>query len=159
MIVLGIGEYGATSLPHESIKTFGLGSCVAVICSDPASGIAGMAHIALPESAISPEKARDLPGYFADTGVQALFDSLRQVGWNAGSRLAIKLAGGAAVMDDKGAFNIGKRNVMAVKQLLRSMGLGTVAEDVGGAISRTVTVEAATGTVLIHTPGLPARTL
>lgn len=156
MIILGIGDYGSTSKPEEVIKTIGLGSCVAVICADAQSQIVGMIHVALPDSTLSPERRIEKPGYFADTGLPVLFDSLRQVGWRAGAgKLAVKLAGGAAIMDPKGTFNIGKRNVLAIRKILWSMGLGPIAEDVGGNISRTVSVSAETGAVVVTSPGRP----
>lgn len=160
MIVLGIGDYGATSIPQESIKTIGLGSCVAIICTNPEAKIAGMIHIALPDSSMSPDRRIEKPGYFADTGIPALFDSMRQVGWRNGvDKLTIKLAGGATIMDPNGTFNIGKRNILAIKKILWSLGLGPLAEDVGGNISRTVTVSAETGEVLVTSPARPVLSL
>jgi chemotaxis protein CheD len=159
-MVLGIGDYGATCNPEQVIKTLGLGSCVAVICSDPGAKIAAMIHIALPDSTSSPDRRDEKPGYFADTGIPALFDSLRQVGWREGNgRLSIKLAGGATIMDPNGTFNIGKRNLLAIKKILWSAGYGPIAEDVGGNISRTVSVSADTGAVLITSPGRPPLNL
>jgi chemotaxis protein CheD len=160
MIVLGIGDYGATSDSSELIKTIGLGSCVAIICTDTNASIAAMIHIALPDSTHSPERRIEKPGYFADTGIPAMFDSLKKVGWREGSgKLNVKLAGGATIMDPNGTFNIGKRNVLAIKKILWSMGLGPMAEDVGGNISRTVSVSAETGVVLITSPSRPPLNL
>jgi chemotaxis protein CheD len=160
MMVLGIGDYGATSNPEQVIKTLGLGSCVAVICADPAAKIAAMIHVALPDSSASPDRRDEKPGYFADTGIPALFDSLRQVGWNEREgKLTIKLAGGATIMDPNGTFNIGKRNLLAIKKILWNAGFGPIAEDVGGNISRTVAVSAETGAVLVTSPGRPPLNL
>jgi len=154
VILLGIGEYGATSQKGELIKTLGLGSCVAVICHEPIAGIAGMIHIALPDSAIAQVKPLPKPGYYADTGLPAFFGSMAQVGWRKGvGRLAVKLAGGASIMDPNGTFNIGKRNVLAIKRILWGLGLGPIAEDVGGNHSRTVSIDADSGAVVITSPG------
>ena len=153
MIVLGIGDYGATSNPDEVIKTIGLGSCVAIVCTDTQSNIAGMIHIALPDSSLSPDRRVEKPGYFADTGIPELFESLKRVGWRPGQdKLSIKLAGGATIMDPNGTFNIGKRNILAIKKILWGLGFGPVAEDVGGNISRTVSVAANSGAVLVTSP-------
>ncbi|HKP96755.1 MAG TPA: chemotaxis protein CheD [Fibrobacteria bacterium] len=158
--MLGIGDFGATSDPDEVIKTIGLGSCVAVIVSNPDARIAGMIHVALPDSVSSPERREAKPGYFADTGLPALFGSLKKVGWSvARGRSVVKLAGGATILDPNGTFNIGKRNVLAIKKILWSMGMGPIAEDIGGNISRTVSVNAGTGAVLITSPGRPALNL
>jgi len=153
MMVLGIGDYGATSDPDEVIKTIGLGSCVAVICSDVTAGIASMIHIALPDSSLSPERKIEKPGYFADTGIPILFETMKQAGWRPGTgKLTVKLAGGASILDPNGTFNIGKRNILAVESILWSMGMGPVAEDVGGTISRTVSIVTQTGVVLVTSP-------
>jgi chemotaxis protein CheD len=154
MILLGIGEYGATARKGEVLRTLGLGSCVAVLCHDAAAGVAGMIHIALPDSSLAPEKPLARPGYYADTGLPALFDSLRKAGWRKeAGRLTVKLAGGASILDPNGTFNIGKRNVLAIKRILWGMGLGPIAEDVGGNHSRTVSIAADNGVVTITTPG------
>jgi chemotaxis protein CheD len=153
MMVLGIGDYGATNDPAEVIKTIGLGSCVAVICSDPAAGIAGMIHIALPDSSLSPDRKVEKPGYFADTGIPMLFASLQKTGWRQGAgKMTIRIAGGASIMDPNGTFNIGKRNVLAIKKILWGMGMGPMAEDIGGSLSRTVSILAKTGEVLVTSP-------
>ena len=153
MMVLGIGDYGATSDPKEVIKTIGLGSCVAVICSDTQSQIAAMIHVALPDSSLSPDRRIEKPGYFADTGIPALFDMMKQAGWRKeSSKLTVKLAGGASIMDPNGTFNIGKRNILAIKKILWGMGYGPVAEDIGGTISRTVSIQNESGAVLITSP-------
>lgn len=160
MILLGIGDFAATSDPGETIKTLGLGSCVAVICTDVRSHLAGMVHVALPDSAYAPDKARRLPGYFADTGIAELFRALRELGCrDRSSGLKVKLAGGAAILDPDGTFNIGMRNGAAVKNILRDMGLDAVAADLGGTISRTVAVEVATGIVKVSSPGRDDWTL
>ncbi len=68
MKILGVGELGATAEPGNGLKTLALGSCVALLVLDPVSHCVAMDHIALPESMVSPEKAKTLPGHFADTG-------------------------------------------------------------------------------------------
>tara|TARA_B100000315_G_scaffold224309_1_gene229729 strand:- start:171 stop:539 length:369 start_codon:yes stop_codon:yes gene_type:complete len=117
----------------------------------------GMVHVALPESAISLKKAAEHPGYFADTGIPALIDLMGRMGSRRrGKEMVVKLAGGAHIMDSSNTFNIGKRNALAVKETLRANGIGPLAEDLGGQISRTVTVDVDTGNIIISTPGREA---
>lgn len=136
-ITVGIGEYAVTKQEKASIKTYALGSCVALILFDSRHGAAGMIHIALPDSQGNDEKAARLPGYFADTGLTLLWKRMQVHGAVTGNVRA-KLVGGAAVFDDGGAFRIGRRNVLAVKKWLWSMGIGILGEEVGGNRSRTV---------------------
>jgi len=114
----------------------------------------GMDHVALPDSASSPERARQKPGHFADTGVPALLEMMKRLGTNGNhQRLIVKLVGGANVMDPNNTFNIGKRNVLAIKKILWQLGMGAVAEDIGGQISRSVVVDVDQGRVVISSPG------
>jgi chemotaxis protein CheD len=152
-IVLGVGEYGATGTPGSQVKTFALGSCVAVCVYDTLSKIAGMVHVALPHSSTNPARAKALPGYFADTGIDALFRYLAELRGGEKKGLLVKLCGGANVMRCTNLFDIGKRNVEAVKFNLARRGLLAIAEDVGGSISRTVTFEVDTGYVVLSSPG------
>jgi chemotaxis protein CheD len=152
-IVLGVGEYLASRTPGIELKTFALGSCIAVIMLDPATHTIGMAHIALPDSKISPDKVKDMPAYFADTGIPMLLRSMNEVGEAERKNIVVKLVGGASVMDPDNTFNIGKRNVLAVKKTLWKYGMGPIAEDVGGSISRTVAVEVDTGKIFVSSPG------
>lgn len=153
-LVVGVGEFAASNSPNETIKTFGLGSCVAVVLLHPATRTAGVLHVALPHSSISPGKSEQQPGYFADTGIPALLRLMASMGCQGNNKsMVVKLAGGANVMDPNNTFNIGKRNILAVKKILWSFGMGPVAEDVGGTISRTVTVPVETGQVFLSSPG------
>lgn len=152
--ILGVGELGATNIPGETIKTFALGSCIAVILMDPATKCIAMDHIALPDSAVSPERAQEKPGHFADTGIPALLDEIKKFGSRGDGRgFIVKLVGGATVMDPNNTFNIGKRNALAIKKILWSFGMGAAVEDVGGQISRTVEVDVREGKVKISSPG------
>lgn len=149
-INVGIGEFAVSKNPEEKIKTFGLGSCVAIIVLDPKVRSVGLMHVALPESSINPEKAEKLPGYFADTGIPHLLNHMAKLGSKPnGQGLIFKLVGGAQVMDPNQRFNIGKRNVLTIKKILWKYNLAVVAEEVGGNISRTVEVDAGTGRVTI----------
>ena len=56
-------------------------------------------------------------------------------------------------MDANGRFDISKRNVLAIKKYLWKNQLGTVAEEVGGEISRTVCVSVASGEVVVSSGG------
>jgi chemotaxis protein CheD len=153
-VILGIGELAACRDAGATIKTFALGSCIAVICFSPATRTAGMVHVALPDSKINAEKSRELPGYFADTGIPFLLREMAVLGNRPDGRgLVVKLIGGASVMDPNDVFSIGKRNLLAIRKILWSHGLGAIAEDVGGNYSRTVSLEVNTGAVSVFCPG------
>ena len=150
---VGIGEFAASRDPAKVIKTMALGSCVGVMMFDNSKGIFGLVHIALPESSINLKRAQDKPGSFADTGVPALLRAMQKAGYDGKSRLVVKLAGGASIMDPNNTFNIGKRNILAIKKSLWGYRLGAIAEDIGGTISRTVSIFVDTGKCVISSPG------
>lgn len=153
-LILGIGDFGATNTSGAVVKTFALGSCVAVILLDPKNRAVGMVHIALPDSSINEAKGRERPGYFADLGLPLLLQEMTRFGSPANGRgLIVKLVGGASIMDHNDTFNIGKRNLLAIKKILWSYGMGALAEDVGGNHSRTVSVGVDTGKVVVNCPG------
>ena len=146
---IGIGEYMVSASADDILKTYALGSCVAVMVWDKVNKIAGMVHIALPDSSINPDKAAAKPGYFADTGVPILLQEMKKRGSDL-RKLLVKLAGGSSIMDANRKFDIGRRNVIAIKRILWKNGLGVVKEDVGGTISRTVAMEVGTGAISLY---------
>jgi len=145
---VGIGEYVVSNNQADIIKTYALGSCVAVIMYDDAKKVAGMIHIALPDSKVNPKKAETRPGFFADTGLPIFIKEMKQKGATRNTSW-IKLAGGSNIMDESNTFDIGRRNAIAVKRYLWKNGLGVIKEDIGGNISRTVSITVSTGEVLI----------
>jgi len=152
IVYVGVGEYATSNTGGVLVKTLALGSCVAVVALDRVSRSVGLLHVALPESSINPKRAEERPGMFADTGVDKLIASMRSAGYQGGE-LIIKLAGGASIMDPNNTFNIGKRNVLSIRKCLWRHKLGAVAEDVGGNISRSVSIDISQGKVTVSSPG------
>jgi chemotaxis protein CheD len=150
--VIGIGEFDVAKGDGEVLRTLALGSCVAVLFHDSVSATAGLIHVALPESKVNPAKAQRTPGYFVDTGLPAILEAIVGAGASP-KRMRIKLVGGASMMDPSQTFDIGRRNVLAIKRYLWKNGLGVIKEDVGGSISRTVEIAATTGEVTISSGG------
>ena len=151
-VYIGVGEIAASRNPDEVLVT-SLGSCVAVIVLAPGICAAGMAHVALPSSDINIEQSVNKPGYYADTGIQKLLEEMDRLHGGKRGRLLVKLVGGANIMDPNNAFDIGKRNVLAIKKILWENRLGVLVEDIGEDISRNVRVHVGTGKVTVKTLG------
>ena len=149
---VGIGEWKVSNRPDDTLKTYALGSCVAVITYDQKNRVAGLIHIALPESKVNPAKAEKLPGYFADTGLPMLIRDMEKYGAEK-KNVRVKITGGASIMDENRNFDIGRRNTIAVKRFLWKNGLGVIREDTGGNSSRTVAIEVSDGTVTVSNAG------
>ena len=150
-VPIGIGELQVSNVAGDVLRSYGLGSCIGLVVLAPRQRTVGMLHVALPESKINLQLAKDQPGMFADTGIPFLLQEMERCGCNVGD-MVIKIAGGASVMDPGATFEIGKRNILAVKKTLWRYHLGPVAEDVGDIISRTMSVSVDTGIVTVSSP-------
>ncbi|MBN2693168.1 chemotaxis protein CheD [bacterium] len=151
-IFVGVGDYGTTNTPGSALKTMALGSCVGIVFLCPVTKAVGMVHIALPDSTINPELAKKKPGYFADTGIPKLIEEMKKYQCYFKNNLIVKIAGGASILDSKQIFNVGSRNIKAVKEILAGYGMNIKSEDVGKNLSRTMTVEVDTGRVYLSSP-------
>jgi chemotaxis protein CheD len=152
VIIVGIADMQASKDPDATLVTFALGSCVGIAMFDPESSAGGLVHVLLPDSSLDSEKAAKNPAMFADTGIPALVSRCVRMGIPK-TRLRIWLAGGAAMMDDREVFKIGKRNQMAVRKALWKAGLMIYSEDMGGMVPRTVRLELRTGTFWVNSAG------
>jgi len=155
IVMLGVGDFGASTTSGGMVRTLALGSCVAVMIFDKNSGCVGMDHVALPDSSIALERAKTRPGHFADTGIPSLLKKMQALTGGVSKHVVVKLAGGANVADPGNTFNIGKRNCLAVRKALWRYGLGPVAEDIGGNFSRSVSIYVGTGRIVLSSPGRP----
>lgn len=149
-VVVDIADLKVTNRPGDSLITYALGSCIGVAIWDPVARVAGLLHYMLPDSTISPDKARSNPGMFCDTGVPRLFKAAYELG-ALKNRLKVKVAGGSQLLDEKGVFNIGKRNYVALRKIFWKNGVLISSEDVGGSVSRTVRIDCESGAVTIKT--------
>ncbi len=140
-LVIGIGEFAVSERTADVIVTHALGSCIAVCLFDPVAHVIGLIHVLLPESRINPARALQQPAAFADTGIPLLFQTAYKHGAEK-KRCVVHLIGGAEVATApggvSGAFNVGKRNVLAAKNALWRNGVLIKAESVGGTTVRTV---------------------
>ncbi len=154
--VLGLGDLAATEREEEVLKTFALGSCIGLVLFDRKSQVVGMAHVVMPDSTISPDKAEREPGRFADTAIPALIEKMKAKG--STGKLVAKLVGGALISEVNASYEIGKRNTLAVKKLLWKYRIPALAEELGGSICRTISTEI-NGTVRVSTPDMEDRVL
>ena len=151
-MVVDIADLVVSKDPRRPLITYSLGSCIGVAIWDPVARVAGLLHYMLPESSISPEKAKNNPAMFCDTAVPKLFKAAYELGATK-RRLVVKVAGGSQLLDENGTFNIGKRNYLAIRKIFWKNGILIDGESVGGSISRTMRIDVATGAVTLKTRG------
>jgi len=138
------------------IVTLGLGSCVAIMLHDPQACAGAMAHILLPSKRL----ARDTTNLakFPETAVPLLVDRLCQLGADP-RRLVAKLAGGASMFAQlmtPGTVQMGERNIVAARDVLRRAGIPVAREAVGGGSGRSVRFHVSDGHVEIRSVGADA---
>ena len=151
--VVGVADLAVSNKVEEVLVTYSLGSCIAVVIYDPSVKVGGMLHYMLPESSLDATKAQRVPAMFADTGIPMLFKQSYRLGAKK-SNMIVKVVGGAQILDEKGVFNIGKRNYLALRKIFWKNNVMVSAEHVGGNVNRTVRLEIATGNVLLKVSGM-----
>ena len=143
VINIGISDLNVSKSPGI-LATYALGSCVGICLLDKTHDIGGLAHIMLPDSKESANSSENLRRY-ADTGMAELIETMKRKGASV-SCMTAKIAGGAQMFQTKlKSFNIGERNVAAVKKLLSAYRIRLVAEDTGSNYGRTVFFDVGTG--------------
>ncbi|MCM1164717.1 MAG: chemotaxis protein CheD [Lachnospiraceae bacterium] len=147
-ITIGIGDLKVCRAP-DVLVTYALGSCVGICLLDSAVGVGGLSHIMLPDST-SGVNGASTPMRFADTAIPMLIHQMECMGASK-ARMKAKIAGGAtmfATASDK--FNIGERNIAAVKRMLMMNRIPILAEDIGLDYGRTQFFYPATGVMEIR---------
>ena len=105
----------------------------------------------LPEAPAERALSGQSPYMFADSGIPLLFREAYEKGAQK-RRLRVRVAGGAQILDDRGLFNIGERNCLAMRRILRDAGVAIHAEETGGAIARTMRFDMASGRLFLRSP-------
>ena len=136
--VVRIGEQAASASHSDVLSSVGLGSCIGLALLDEKRGIAGLAHILLPDSR---DGAGSVPGKFADTAVPALLAKLEKLGAVRRNVVAV-LVGGAQMFSFRAESNldIGARNEEAVRKALALAGIPVKANATSGNKGRTINV-------------------
>jgi chemotaxis protein CheD len=137
MVDVRMGELFITSDPDQELVARGLGSCVGVAMVDHQAGVAGLAHVVLPESE-GPD-AHAAPARYADRAVGALLDAMCAAGARH-DRVQVALAGGACMFPTAKPLDIGARNQAAVHEALSAQRLRCAAAALGGDRGRTLRV-------------------
>ena len=121
------------------IATIGLGSCVAIALYDRDTRTGGLAHILLPNQAMSRETAN--PAKFPETIVPLMLQEMRALAGGVAGRVSAKIVGGASMFGQLAigtGVNVGERNVVATRDVLASHQIPLIAEDTGLDYGRSV---------------------
>lgn len=136
---VSISDYKVTQSPNTLI-TIGLGSCVGIALFQPDTYVGGLSHIMLPDSTGFKDQTKFQK--FADLAIPQMAAEIREK--TGGGRLVAKIAGGASMFhfeSTKHAPQIGARNIVAVKEILKQMKIPLLGEHTGGSMGRTMIVD------------------
>jgi chemotaxis protein CheD len=151
-LIVGVSDMKVTNDSEAILITYSLGSCIGVAIYDSVARVGGLLHYMLPESSLDREKARKNPYMFADTGIPALFKAAYQLGAKK-QRMKVVVIGGSQILDQKGFFNIGKRNDIAVRKMFHKNNVIIDYRDIGGTVNRTIKLAVNTGDIWIKVSG------
>ena len=145
-----MGELAVSSQPGDVLVSLGLGSCIGLALIDRRMGIAGLAHIVLPQSSGHGEEN---PRKFADLAVPEMLAELEELGARR-MRLEAIIVGGASMFAVSAAsLEVGQRNEVAVLELLKRLRIPVVASATGGNRGRTIRVDVASSAVTVREAG------
>ncbi len=143
-----MGEMFVSHGSGDELVAIGLGSCIGLALLDRSAGVAGVAHVVLPEAGAASGPA----GKFADLAVPALLEEMQRAGARK-ERIEAVLVGGAKMFALGAGMDIGARNEAAVRDALTQHRVKVHAAATGGSCGRTMKVSAADGTVNVHEAG------
>lgn len=146
-LIVGISDW-KIGRGDDVLVTYALGSCIGTCLYDRTTGISGLSHIMLPDStAIIDGHTTRMK--FADTALPDMLEKMKAIGATPGA-IKAKIAGGAVMFQTSNSkFNIGQRNIEAVKAALQKLRIPIIAEDTGLNYGRTMTFWAENGAVEI----------
>jgi chemotaxis protein CheD len=130
-----MGEFAVSSTDGDELVAIGLGSCIGLALVDREAGVAGLAHVVLPESQGKPGPAAK----FADLAIPDLITRLVEAGAER-RRLQAVMIGGARMFTVGASLDIGARNSEAVRDALVKERIKIHAEEIGGNRGRTARV-------------------
>lgn len=148
-LVVGVADMAIGRETHGRLITYALGSCIGLSAFDPVARIGGLLHYMLPQPAEQVDVKTLKPAMYATTGIPLLLRRLADAGAQQ-SRLVVCAAGGAEILEGAATMAIGKRNRTALRKVLWKMGVALVAEDTGGTLARTMTLDLQRGDVSIR---------
>jgi chemotaxis protein CheD len=129
--------------PH--LITTVLGSCVAVCLWDPMLKFGGMNHYMLPlwngDGLASPK--------YGSIAIPKLVERMMDMGSKKTNLKAKVFGGGEVLKITQGVLNVGERNIVIARDMLKEAGIPIIGSDLGGLTGRKILFNTETGGVLL----------
>jgi chemotaxis protein CheD len=153
LVNVGIADLKIAS-DKDILRTI-LGSCIGICLYDSASRIGGLSHIMLPVMRTENSSKKK----YADTAIPMLAEEMKRAGADL-RRVTAKIVGGSTMfnLSERSVMTeIGKNNIVKVKEVLKGMEIEIIAEDTGGDYGRTIDFYLENGSVKIKSLGKQER--
>jgi chemotaxis protein CheD len=150
VIKVGMAELKIARAPKK-LAALGLGSCIAICVYDPEVKVGGIAHVMLPLSSMATDNQNRAK--FGDTALPFLLEEMTKAGAKA-ERLDVKLVGGAEMFTHEiknERLKIGERNLQAIEDSCKKLGLKISGRCVGSNTGKSVTMDLESGTIQVRT--------
>jgi len=149
--VVGTGQFAVSADPDDTLITYGLGGSLGITAYDRVARVGGLVHALTPVTVVHTEESQRWPARFVETGVTRMLDAMYARGARK-ARVEIRAAGGARSPGPDECFAIGRRNVVALKKVLWQHGVLIRTHDVGGTVTRALSLCIEDGRVEVATP-------
>ena len=148
LIQVKMGDMHAAHNP-TTLQTTGIGSCIVIILYDPIAKVGAMAHAMLPAAPAEPVSS---PLRYVPNAIDAMLQELTAMGAHR-DRLLAKLIGGAHMfsMYGTGRRGIGAENIASARKKLADENIPIAAEELGGSVGRTASIDLVSGVCSVET--------
>ncbi|HWK28907.1 MAG TPA: chemotaxis protein CheD [Solirubrobacter sp.] len=145
-----MGELAASAVAGDVLVSLGLGSCIGLAVLDRRVGVAGLAHVVLPDSGgHGPQRSYK----FADVAVPELIDRVVAHGGRRPLLDAVLVGGASMFAVTSAALEVGQRNEAAVRDQLAKAGVPVRAAETGGGRGRTIRVHVGASRITVREAG------
>jgi chemotaxis protein CheD len=145
-----MGELAASAVAGDVLVSLGLGSCIGLALVDRRQGVAGLAHVVLPDSGGNAD-----PGTykFADHAVPELIERVVAAGARRPHLDAVLVGGASMFAVSSASLEVGQRNEAAVRDELEAARIRVIASETGGTRGRTIRVHVGTRRITVREAG------
>lgn len=151
-IRVGMAQF-ATAKSPDILETQALGSCVGIVLYESYVKVGGLSHAMLPDIEFAKESSRSNPGKFVNSAMDGLMEEMFSKGAKK-QFIKAKIVGGANMFPGiirQDIIHVGRRNIETAKKKLEELGIPIIAEDTGGHIGRTISLDTSTGVLRVRT--------
>jgi chemotaxis protein CheD len=149
-MMIRMGELAASAVAGDVLVSLGLGSCIGLAVMDRRVGVAGLAHVVLPDSG---GHEADNALKFADRAVPELVSRVVAEGGRARKLEAVLVGGASMFTVSSASLEVGQRNEAAVRRQLSALRIPVIAAETGGKRGRTIRVHVDTTRVTVREAG------